>query len=744
MEAVHRHLKAATYNLWAALLLTVFVVLAFAYSIVNPIYESTDELQHYRFVQYLSATGQLPVQSAQGTRIQAHHPPLYYALAALASGWVRTEHTWEYEPEVNPYWGYRYFEVSADNKNQYIHLSDEDFPYRGTALAFHIARWVNVVLGAITVWLTYRIARRIFPQRPLLALGAMAVIGFNPQFLYMSGAINNDVIASTTGAALLYVCVDSIEALNTLTDRRAALIGLLVGLALLAKFNLIFMLPMVGLTLWLSLHGGSRLLIVRAGLIIAVVAGLIAGWWFLRNQMLYGELTGVQQMNAIWGGRDPIRDFPLALQEIPYAWSALWGRFGYGQIPLPDLVYQIIFIVCVFALVGFTVGAIRYRRDTDAFKREQIVLVVITVLLFAGAVFAYMTISTAGPNGRFFFPALSAFALVVALGVLEWSRTHEALATAMLTLAMLSLALYALYGILTPAYARPQLLSESQIGSTANRVDVQLGDAVRVLGSEVSRSEVQPGDSVTVSVYWEALRPIDHSYAVYVHLIDGEGVIEAQRDTYPGLGSYPTILWQPGRVFVDHYPVHIPETAYAPLDLMVRVGLYERDGERLRAADGDDGITAAQLILLPHTGDYPNATFINFDDKVALLGYTLDRRSAQPGESITLTTYWQALGPTDFDYRIFAHVAPGGTDTVWARATDGPVFSTYPLSRWSEGEIVIDERELAIDPHTPPGVYDLQLGWFGKPSSYRLPILAEDGHWIGTHVDLTRVRVVEP
>jgi 4-amino-4-deoxy-L-arabinose transferase-like glycosyltransferase len=725
-------------------LAAIFVLLAFGYSVVNPIYESTDELQHYRYVRYIIETGRLPVQSAQGARIQAHHPPLYYALAALASGWVQTEHTWEYEPEINPYWGYRYFEVSADNKNQYIHLGDEDFPYHGAALAFHIARWVNVVLGAITVWLTYRITRRIFPQRPWLALGAMAVIAFNPQFLYMSGAINNDVIASTTGAALLYVCIDSIEALNTLTDRRAALIGLLLGLALLAKFNLIFMLPVVGLALWMSLQGGTRLLVVRAGFIIAVVAALIAGWWFVRNQMLYGELTGVEQMNAIWGGRDPLRDLPLALQEIPYAWSALWGRFGYGQIPMPDAVYQIIFFVCVFACVGFVIGAIRHRRHNDPFKREQIGLVVVTVLLFAGAVFAYMTISTAGPNGRFFFPALSAFALVIALGLLEWSRTRPALATSMLALAMLSLALYALYGILAPAYARPQLLSASQTERIANRLDVQLGDAVRVLGSAVSRSEARPGDQVTVSVYWQALKPIEQSYAVFVHLIDQDGVIEAQRDTYPGLGNYATLLWPPGRVFVDRYPVHIPETAYAPLDLTIRVGLYERNGERLTARDGDDGVTAGQLILLPHAGDYPNATFINFDDKVALLGYRLDRRSAAPGESITLTTYWQSLGPTDFDYRIFAHAAVAGTDTVWARATDGPVFSTRPLSSWAEGEIVVDERLLTLDPHTPPGVYDLQLGWFGKPSSYRLPILAEDGHWIGTHVDLTRVRVVEP
>jgi hypothetical protein len=57
---------------------------------------------------------------------------------------------------------------------------------------------------------------------------------------------------------------------------------------------------------------------------------------------------------------------------------------------------------------------------------------------------------------------------------------------------------------------------------------------------------------------------------------------------------------------------------------------------------------------------------------------------------------------------------------------------------------VVDERALTLDPHTPPGIYDVQVGWYGRPSSKRLPILADDGHGLGTHVTLTRVRVVGP
>ena len=730
------------YSLVSAGILVVFVGLAVAYSIVNPIYESTDELMHYRFVQYLVATGELPVQSDQGARIQAHHPPLYYALAALASWWVKPDYAWEHEPEPNPYWGYRYFEVSADNKNRYMHLTDEDWPYRGTALAFHLARWVNVVLGALTVWLTHRTARRIFPHRPALALGAMAIVAFNPQFLYMSGAINNDVAASAAGAALTYASVDTLG--RPLTDRRAAGIGVLFGLALMAKFNLVFMLPIVAAALWLARGDGGWRRSVRAGLIVLAVAGLIAGWWFVRNQMLYGEATGVEKMNAIWGGRDPIRDFPLALQEIPYAWSALWGRFGYGQLPMPDGVYQIILVVCLIALAGLVVGPWRRWRAIHPVRSVQFGLCLAAVFMFAGAVFAYMTISTAGPNGRFFFPALTALAVTVAAGLLQWARRGERAAALVIAGLSLFLAVYALCGILVPAYAPPRSLTEDQITSIPHRIDAVFGDSIRLAGYDVDRSEVDAGGAVTVALYWQALKPIDKSYAVFVHLLDEDGVIELQRDTYPGLGNFPTVLWRPGEVFADRYTLHIPETAYAPLDTRVRVGLYERERSRLALANGEDGVEVGRVSIAARPSEFPNATNLNFDNKAMLLGYALDRRSARPGESIVLTTYWKRLGPTDFDYRIFAHVAVGGTGTVWARETGAPVASTRPLSGWQPNEIIVDERPLVLDPNTPPGMYDLELGWYGKPSSKRLPILADDGHWIGTHVTLTRVRVVAP
>ena len=194
-------------HLGIAGIILAFIILSLAYSVVNPLHEATDELRHYRFVQHIVQRGSLPVQGGVGCSAQGHHPPLYYAAAALVTSWIDTGRDVCYEPPTNPFWAYRYWDVGVDNKNQYLHGEDEAFPWSGEALAAHLSRLVNILIGAGVVFITYLIGRTIWPTRPYLALGGAAIVAFNPMFLYMAGAINNDVIAALAGAAVTLAAV---------------------------------------------------------------------------------------------------------------------------------------------------------------------------------------------------------------------------------------------------------------------------------------------------------------------------------------------------------------------------------------------------------------------------------------------------------------------------------------------------------------------------------------------------------
>ena len=159
------------------LILAGYLALAFGFSVANPLYESTDELHHFRYIRYLQEFGALPEQRADQPRIQAHHPPLYYAIAALVTAPIQPDHPALYEPVHNPYYGYRYWEINDDNKNRYLHGPDEQWPYSGVVLMAHAARWVNIVIGAIMVWVTYQIALDHLPRSQRTAHRPVGVRG---------------------------------------------------------------------------------------------------------------------------------------------------------------------------------------------------------------------------------------------------------------------------------------------------------------------------------------------------------------------------------------------------------------------------------------------------------------------------------------------------------------------------------------------------------------------------------------
>ncbi len=750
--------SAVQLNLLFMLILAGYLALAFGFSVANPIYESTDELHHFRYVRYLQEFHALPEQRADQPRIQSHHPPLYYLIAALATAPVPPDRQALYEPVYNPYYGYRYWEINDDNKNRYLHGPDEQWPYSGVVLMVHVARWVNIVIGAIMVWVTYQIGLAIFSSGQVdkatrrhgtaIAAGAAAVVAFNPQFLFMSGAINNDVIAGLFGSLLLWIGVIIIR--YGLTTRRSIWLALAFAFALMAKFNLVFALPLAELALLIAAWPKRDWRgFVKANLFIVAAVALIAGWWFVRNYQLYGEPTGIQRMNELWGGRNPADSFGLAVSEIPYAWSSFWGRFGYGQIPLPDAIYLGALVVTLAGLVGLIIAFVRKRFDRTQIK--QLVLVVFSALLFAAALFGYMLSSTAGPMGRFYFPGLSAFGLLLASGwmTLLDSATRNAPYTMRITcyaipIAAFALAFVAFSDYFIPAYAAPQKVEARSITEPVN---ITFDGKIELLGAEVDRAAARPGDPIKVTLYWRALQPLDRSYVEFIHLVDEQGIVVAQRDTWPGRGMYPTTLWQPGEVIADPLYLHIPDGSYAPDNADLQVGLYEQDGPRLAAIDAQ-GLTIADnapsiglLKIDPRPGEYPNSMLVDFGNQVDLLGYELSPRSILPGEAITVTLYWRAAAPFTGDYRVFLN-ALRPNQRISAQDSSKPIRNTFSTRNWPVGQVITDVRVLQFPSTAKPGELDVEVGWF-LPKAGRLRVLAEDGHIVDSRTLLSRIRIRE-
>ncbi len=709
------------------LILAGFVGLAGWVSVANPLFESTDEIRHYRYARALVMEQRLPIQGQEDVRTQSHHPPLYYALTALATGWLPSDHTATFEQPINPYWGYRNWAVGVDNKLQYWHGPAGRFPFAEGYLAAVAARWVNIGFGALTVLLTYHLGRMLWPERDALAWGAAALVAGNPQFIYLSAALNNDILAAAMGTAVLWGSLKLLR--DGLRRRDLLLLGALYGLALLTKLHL----AVLGAVIVGALahargfprKGWTRRLGELA--LVLGVAALLSGWWFARNLRLYGDLTGMRALNALWGGRPAAGNWWAIQQGLPYLWSSLWGRFGYGQIPLPAAFYG---LTLAFSGVGMA-GLLLPRRPKPAVAAW--LWLALTVLLTLGIVLYYMLIQPAGAMGRFLFPAFPAFAVLALAGWDAWLNRPRALGVGVAA-GGCALALVALGGYLWPAVRYPPRAREPEMP-----LHVRFGDVARLVAVEVAPETIAPGEPVFVTVTWEPTRGTARPYAVYVHLVDEAGAVIAQRDTWPGLGRAPTTSWRSGRLLMDTYRVDVPGTVYAPNRATVRLGLYEPEWGRLPIANAgpfeaaDGSLTVGAVDVIAADGPWPNAMRANFGDEIALVGYTLEPRVLRPGETMTLTLYWEPLRPLAYNYAVFAQVL-GAEFRVWgSRDGAGP--------GWAVGEIITDTRPITLVPETPPGSYPVQVGLFSEAG--RLPVVAADGRHLDERVLLGPIRVEE-
>jgi hypothetical protein len=88
---------------------------------------------------------------------------------------------------------------------------------------------------------------------------------------------------------------------------------------------------------------------------------------------------------------------------------------------------------------------------------------------------------------------------------------------------------------------------------------------------------MSPGDSLAVTIKWRGLAPVEQSYTVFVHLMDGANRVWDQQDYTPLGGSYPTHLWipkwLPGQTALDPYSLQIPSDS-PPGDYYLEIGLY--------------------------------------------------------------------------------------------------------------------------------------------------------------------------
>lgn len=112
-----------------------------------------------------------------------------------------------------------------------------------------------------------------------------------------------------------------------------------------------------------------------------------------------------------------------------------------------------------------------------------------------------------------------------------------------------------------------------------------------------------PGQPVRIALRWHTDVPVQDSFSIFAHLVDGSGALVAQYDGIPGGGLRPMPGWEPGQPVEDRFAIMLPPDV-PPGELSLQIGIYNpANGLRLRVTGGTDTVTdhanIAQIVVTP-------------------------------------------------------------------------------------------------------------------------------------------------
>ena len=573
-------------------LLLLFLTLHALYNWAIPLGEGPDEPGHLAYALFLAAEGRLPVQRAAPETSdlpgEGHQPPLAYALAAVAVAWLPPEQR-QILLTANP----RFVWAGGDEPGAFMRGSHELWPWPPLTVAWHLARAVSGLCGALTVLFTFLAARSLRPTDPAFAPLAAALVALNPQLLFTTALVTNDALLAGLGAALLWWSLKGTG--NREQGTRAALrwalvAGLLFGLALLTKQSALLLGPLVLWGGWRAAGGDWR----RAGFVTlawGLVALLVAGWWLLRNLALYGDLFGLALFQSEFATQPFAWGDPVAwLGALGQLFGSLWARFGWLSLRPPSWTLWAYAAICALAVFGWARAALA-RRGAERTEGERWAsawlgpLIAIAMALAWTLAFA-LTAGLVAWQGRMLFPALGAIGLVLAGGI-RWTVDGGRWTVGVLCVGLLALASYMPLAVIRPGYSwvalAPRVAQASLDVPVFARYAAAWEQGVVLRGWRLDGA-ARAGQDLPVTLTWKSLEPVPRPWTVFVHLVDAAGAIVAESNSQPRAAALPFPLWTPGDWMADTHTLPLPADL-PPGMYELRVGLYrpEKGGQRQKA-----------------------------------------------------------------------------------------------------------------------------------------------------------------
>lgn len=395
----------------------------FVWGIVQPITNQPDELTRYLVPYYIYTSGHLPSGNVEELLVRGYgisygfFPCLPYLCMAVAMKFVSLFTTGSYAILMG-------------------------------------ARVVNMLAGVVTYLFVRRIAKLIATNEWNGWLFTLMVC-FWPQFMFVFTYTNCDAFALMSVAIIIYAIVKGVV---IGWDIKTCIIGAVgISICLLSYFNAYGVIVAAFIVFVLSFIDHAEVdehsensfkkkhfeykACIKYGLIITGIVIALAGWWFIRNAILYnGDFIGLKssdafaEINAVDylkpSKRDTLKNngesMFVLLKDSSYMFllkQSFFGRFGNMSLAAPNYVIRFFKLLLTGGIICLVIP--NKNRVINGYKHLIIdigLVIAVVIPVFLGFYYSYA--SDYQPQGRYILPALIPLLCFVCFGFNNLSEAY--------------------------------------------------------------------------------------------------------------------------------------------------------------------------------------------------------------------------------------------------------------------------------------------------------------------------------
>lgn len=340
------------------------------------------------------------------------------------------------------------------------------------------ARLVSTLSMTLSIYFVIKISDKLFKDKEIYKILFVIFIAFQPITAFLASYINNDSTAVLATTMIIYLWILGLE--SNWKTKHCVLLGLAIGFCALTYYNA-YGYILCSIILCLVSVTSNKMKakdIWKKILIVGLIAIAFAGWWFVRNAILYnGDFLGINAQNEC-GDKYALHDYKpstrLTLQKegksliymiVEKEWLnttavSFIGVFGYHTIMMSTKIYYCYLAIWVIGAIGCLINFkelfIYKKEEKNKYLLNYIFVASIIIPILLSMYYSYA--SDYQPQGRYIMGIIVPFTYFLVKGIetllekfIKSEKIRNVIIIALMLL-IIVISFKAIFGYVIPAY----------------------------------------------------------------------------------------------------------------------------------------------------------------------------------------------------------------------------------------------------------------------------------------------------